>query len=264
MSIYLGNDPQEVAAAVASVLDQTKPPAQVVIVQDGPVRPALAACVTGLESRYPSMITVVRLPENVGHGDALQAGLNCCRFELVARMDGDDLSVRDRFEHQLCFLETNADVAAVGGWVVEFESDPELAGKMRKTPCGRQHLKRYARHRNPMNHPTVMFRKSVILRCGGYATLPDYEDYHLWMRLLSQGVILDNLPEVLVKMRTGKSFYGRRGGLNYLRREWRILIQFHRMGAISFPQLVFNLCARSVRLLPRAARERIYNRMLRD
>ena len=104
MSVYQKENPEYLRAAVESVLGQTVPPEEVVLVCDGPLTEALDGVIAEY-ARQEIAFRVVRLPENGGLGKALNEGLKYCSCEWIARMDTDDLSTPDRCEKQLKFLE---------------------------------------------------------------------------------------------------------------------------------------------------------------
>ncbi len=90
-----------------------------------------------------------------------------------------------------------------------------------------------ARWRAPVNHPTVMMRRSHVLAVGGYSGFVGIEDYFLWGKLLAAGRSLDNLPDVLVKMRAGAALGRRRGGWRYLRVEAALFRRFVQIGFLT-------------------------------
>ena len=108
-----------------------------------------------------------------------------------------------------------------------------------------------------------MFRKETVLSAGNYRS-GQLEDYDLWVRILLAGGTIANIPEVLVKMRSGEDLYGRRGGVNYLFEEIKLFRRFWSWGFISLLTLVMALCIRiPVRLAPTSLRKRLYERRLR-
>jgi glycosyltransferase involved in cell wall biosynthesis len=85
-------------------------------------------------SERSDAFTIVRLKENQGLGPTLNAGLPCCKCELIARMDSDDLSLPDRCERQLTCFVRHPEFDIVSVFVTEFSSDPHVAGKTRTVP----------------------------------------------------------------------------------------------------------------------------------
>ena len=100
LSVYKKEHPTYLKQSLDSLFAQTLPPDEIVLVKDGPLTPELEAVVTEYQSRYP-MLKVVPLPQNQGLGKALNEGLKHCSYELVARMDTDDIAKPERFERQM-------------------------------------------------------------------------------------------------------------------------------------------------------------------
>ncbi|WP_255170878.1 glycosyltransferase [Natrononativus amylolyticus] len=263
--MYAGDHPPHVDAALESVFRQTYEPAELVVVKDGPLDGALDRVIETWADEYPTVVTVLALEENRGLGTALQVGLEYCSYDLVARMDADDVAVPERLEKQVEFMLENPTVDVVGGYVAEFETNPERTNRVRTVPSSPHSVARQAPYKCPINHPTVMFRKRSVLAGGGYSEMRSMQDYELWMRLLDQGYTLANLPEVLVNARAGRGLIRRRGGLEYAKTEFDLQRTFRRRGYIGVPTFLVNVLSRiPLRLLPKRIRAAIYSRFLRD
>jgi len=264
LSVYEENQPDHLRIALESVLNQTVAPAEVVVMADGPLPDELDEVIESFRRQHADTFQRVSLSENRGLGKALQVSVESCSHELVARMDADDVAVPDRFETQLEYLESNPEVDVIGGYVAEFDSDPADPDRIRKVPTGPENVREFAKVRCPTNHPTVMFRRDAVLSAGNYGSWRSMQDYELWMRMLTQGYVIDNVPTVLVNCRADSTLYRRRGGLKYIRLEVTLQRKFHRMGAISSSRFVSNLLVRvSVRAIPNQIREALYKRFLR-
>ena len=137
---------------------------------------------------------------------ALNAGLAAARADLIARMDADDRMYPTRLEKQVAYLEAHPGVALVSSHVAGFP-----AGKLRQ---GFQHyinwLNSLEAHEDicleifvesPLCHPTVVFRKQLVLDLGGYQERGWPEDYDLWLRMAAAGCRFAKLPEVLLDWR---------------------------------------------------------------
>jgi hypothetical protein len=119
---------------------------------------------------------------------------------------------------------------------------------------------RLMRLNNPLNHPTVVFRRATVLAAGGYQSLPHLEDYDLWARIWASGGVLSNLPEALVLFRSGDDMLSRRRQRGIHRAELRLQRNLRRYGLISAPRMVSNLVLRTgFRLLPRALMRHAYS-----
>src|SRR5690606_11282740 len=110
----------------------------------------------------------VALPENVGLGHALAAGLKECRYELVARMDTDDICMETRFQRQIGYMYYHRNLAICGSYITEIDPETEQELAMRRVPSSEAAVERGLPLRNPFNHMTVMFRKSAIMAVGNY------------------------------------------------------------------------------------------------
>ncbi len=265
LSTYHGDSSNQLQRSIESVFEQTIQPAEVVIIEDGPLPDELQKTLATFSSKYPQIVRRINLPENQGLGMALRRGVQECSHELVARMDTDDISVHDRFEKQLSYFELHPETDVLGGYIAEFKTDPANLTHIRSVPTSPEEVRSKARFRSPLNHPSVMFRKQAVLDAGNYADLRSMQDYELWMRMLSQGYTIANIPEVLVKCEAGKKLYGRRGGLKYARLDFMLQRQFLQMGMISTPIFLLNLCVRiPIRLVPNTIRGFVYSYILRN
>ncbi len=220
MCVYGGDNPQWFSAAVDSILNQTAKPHEVVLVVDGPVPEALDALISGFEA--DPVFRVIRLPENVGHGEARRTGLQACNYDLVALMDADDITAPNRFEKQLAAFAENPELTIVGGNITEFVDEPSNLVGQRQVFTTDTEIKRDMQKRCPMNQVTVMFRKSAADAAGGYIDWFCEEDYYLWLRLMLNGAVFANIPENLVNVRVGKEMYQRRGGWKYFKSEAKL------------------------------------------
>ena len=162
MCVYAKDNPEWFRQAVESILHQTMPPSEVVLVVDGPVPEALNRAVKSYEA-LPNF-RVIRLPFNQGHGIARQIGLEACKYDLVAFMDADDISIPNRFEKQIRMFRGDPLLSAVGGNITEFVEIPTKIVGYRIVPEESEDIARYLEKRCPLNHVTVMLRKSDVLR----------------------------------------------------------------------------------------------------
>ena len=257
VSVYDGDRPDYLRRALRSAVDdQTVRPDQVVIVRDGPVRSELAAWLEEFRSTSPVPVTLVPLERNGGLGPALNAGLAASWFDVIARMDGDDVAVPHRFEVQMPLI-ANADI--VGSGLLEFVTDTDNVIGRRIPPTDPQHIAQYARVHDPFNHPTVVYRRQAVLDAGGYGHLPLMEDYDLFARMIQAGARAANVADPLVYYRVGATAFKRRGGTGLLRSDLRLQREFRRRGFISTAEYARNVLIRGgYRLIPWRLRRAIY------
>jgi glycosyltransferase involved in cell wall biosynthesis len=255
--VYDGDRPDHLRRALRSAVDdQTVRPDQVVIVRDGPVRDELAECLDEFVRRSPVPVTLVPLPANGGLGPALDRGLAASWFDVIARMDADDVAMPHRFEVELPLIE-DADI--VGAGLLEFVEDTDHIVGQRTPPTEPGQIERYARMHDPFNHPTVVYRRRAVLAAGGYGDLPLMEDYALFARMLAGGARAVNVAEPLVFYRVGAQAYKRRGGAALLRSELRLQREFRRRGFTTTAEYVRNVLVRGgYRLIPWWCRRAVY------
>lgn len=262
MSLYDKEKPAYLQQCFESLLTQTLPADDIVLVLDGPINSGLQALITHWQAKLP--LNIIALENNVGLGSALNAGLAHCQYEWVLRMDTDDICVPTRFAQQLAFIGSHPDVSVVGGQIAEFNDDPQNSHASRQVPMTHQQIFASAKSRNPINHMTVAFKKSAVQAVGSYRHAPLFEDYDLWVRLLVAGYQFANLPDVLVYARAGEAMYERRGGIDYAKYEVDIQRAFYQQGFLTALQMLKNLAIRlPVRLLPNGLRSWVYQRLLR-
>ena len=180
---------------------------------------------------------------------ALNEGLKYCNYELVARMDTDDIAMPNRFEKQFAFMQNNPEVVVCSGLIEEWSQDYSYKISERYLPLTHQEIAKFAKYRSPISHPAVIFRKSAVLAVGGYPNIYP-EDYPLWGKMLSQGYKFANLPDLLLKMRVGNALTERRG-LEFLKGEIKIYRYLCDIGFINQFEFLFNCISRGlVRLSP--------------
>ncbi len=257
VSVYDGDRPDYLRRALRSAVDdQTVRPDQVIVVRDGPVRQELAEFLDEFSRRSPVPVTLVPLPRNSGLGPALDRGVAASWFDVIARMDADDVAMPHRFEVELPLIR-DADI--VGAGLLEFVGDTDHIVGQRVPPTDPRQIQRYARMHDPFNHPTVVYRRRAVLAAGGYGDLPLMEDYALFARMLAVGARAVNVAEPLVFYRVGAQAFKRRGGAELLRSELRLQREFRRRGFTSRAEYVRNVIVRGgYRMIPWWCRRAVY------
>lgn len=261
LSIYKKEQPNHFIQSLKSMFAQTLLPNEIILVKDGPLTPELDAIITEYQSRYP-ILKVIPLPYNQGLGNALNEGLKHCSYELVARMDTDDIAKPNRFEKQIKVFQEHPEIDICSAWIEEFEATPDNILALRKLPETHDDILKYAKHRCPINHPVVMYKKSAVLKAGGYKGFP--EDYRLWINMLMNGAKFYNIQESLLYFRFSSAMVRRRGGWKYAMADAKSQWDFYKIGFLNFPTLVYNISVRMfVRLTPNFIRALIYKKLLR-
>jgi glycosyltransferase involved in cell wall biosynthesis len=197
MSVY--NNAAFLDQAVESILGQSLSDFEFLIVDDGS-NDGSSAILDGYAAR-DSRIRIIR-QENRGLIASLNRLLSEARAPLIARMDGDDISLPERFERQVAFLDVNPDHGVVGTWSRDInERGQTHAGEFREPPTSHEALVAESDKGPLLAHPSVMMRTNVVREAGGYrAAFRHCEDYDLWLRL-SERTKLCSLPERLLLYR---------------------------------------------------------------
>jgi len=260
MSVYYKANPAHLYLALSSIIEQTVGPSQVVIVKDGRLTPELDVIINEWKKKMYDLFCIVELPVNGGLGMALKVGLEKCRYEFVARMDADDICDKQRFEKQIVHLQRNPDVDIVGGWIAEFSSSLDEDCLLRKVPEHMSEIYRLGLFRSPVNHVTVMFRRSSVMMAGGYQDCSGAEDYHLWARMLKCGCKFYNIQENLVYVRTGSDMYARRGGIQYIKNTYVLQKYFYDIGFTNLWLFVFSTIVRSLVFMFPVSIKRVFYR----
>ena len=264
MSVYKNDNADFFARALQSITDdQTLKPNEIVLVVDGPVGQNINAVIEEYSNKY-DIFKVIRLEANGGLGNALRLAVENASYELIARMDSDDVSLPTRFEEQLGVIDaTGADV--VGGFMTEFVGEENNVIGCRDVMLNNEDIKRDMKGRCAVNHVTVMYKKSAVLAAGGYIDWHYNEDYYLWIRMLLKGCTFANADKVFVNVRVGKEMYRRRGGMKYFKSEAKLQGFMLKNKLISFPRYMINVNKRLIvqLLMPNKLRGWVFKKFAR-
>ncbi|WP_298456438.1 glycosyltransferase [uncultured Prevotella sp.] len=261
MSVYIKEKPQFLKESLNSVFNQTLPPDEVILVEDGPLTDELYSTIKDFTEKHEKL-KIVPLNENHGLGYALNIGLKHCKYNLVARMDSDDICKPYRFEKEITFMHEHKDIDICSSWIDEFENDKNNVVSQRRIPETHEEIIKYAKYRCPVNHPTVVYKRDKIIQLGGYQDFP--EDYYLWIKMIMNGCKFYNIQESLLFFRFSSDLYKRRGGWKYAKDDIRAQINFYKVGFLNKREFLYNASIRStVRLIPVHIRAFIYKYMLR-
>jgi len=182
--------------AIESILNQTLQDWELVIVEDPSPRSAAEILKDYPDPRIRHFVN----PQRTSLVKQLNRALQEALAELVARHDHDDISEPERLEKQVRFMESHPEVAVLGTWLRVIDEEGRTLG-FRRYPCDHDDIVRAMRLYNSVGHPSVMFRKGIVLEAGGYENIDLVEDYELWCRLAKKGARFAALPEALVRYR---------------------------------------------------------------
>ncbi len=260
ISVYYKENPLFLEEALISIEDQTLAADEIILVKDGPLTSALDEVIIQHTKSSRTPYDIIALEKNVGLGIALDKGLHTCKYEWIARMDGDDIATSDRFERQMSYLELHPEVDVLGSWISEFSDDPQRPINFRKPPLKHDAIVAYAKYTSPVNHMSVMYRKKAVLDAGSYQPENSLEDYHLWIRMLVQGSHFANIDACLIKARTGEGMITRRHGLKYFKNELALAQTAYDLGFLTrFEQMRNGFLRALPRLMPLFVLKKLYN-----
>lgn len=254
MSVYCKDKPEYLRLSLDSMLEQTYEPGQIVLVEDGYIDKELHDVIDEYLNKYPQKITIVVLETNKGLGIALNEGLKKCKYELVARMDADDICVKER-----CMLQVNEFVKdpvldIVGGYTDEFEDNPENIISSRIVPLNQDEIVKFAKRRSPFNHPTVMYKKSSVMKVGGYGDYRRAQDYDLFTRMLNEGHCeAKNIDKALLLYRSDRDNIARRKSFKTCTNYIKMVYGFYKKNYVGITDLMFVVCSQLVLCLIPAA-----------
>ena len=214
MTVYDKENPKYFDRALQSILvDQTVLPDQFVLVYDGPINSKLNEVTEKYQRLFINEFVLLKLNKNVGQGAASKAGFERCRYELISRMDSDDISYPNRFEKELEIFFSHSNIDVVGGFITEFKtSENDIIGKRIVKEKHEEIVKDFHK-RNPINNVTVMFKKQAMIDIGGYSDERVNEDFNIYVRFLLSEKRFYNLQMPLVNVRVGDNMIERRGDI---------------------------------------------------
>ena len=269
LSVYKKENPDFLKESLESIYEnQILKPSEIVLVQDGPLTKELDEVVNHKVNMYPDIFKIVKLEKNMGLGYALNEGIKECSYELIARMDTDDIATTERFHKQITFMYENTNIDVLGGMLEEFEAFPGDLSQFRLLPESQADIFKFAKFRNPINHPTVVYKKSKVQKVGGYQTdVLFWEDYLLWVDMLNAGCEFHNLNQNVLHFRVqdGLHMIKKRRGFKYAINEIKFAKYCRKNGFFSFyDYLKYVLIKPPLRLIPSSILYFIYKKFSRN
>ena len=201
MPVY--NREKYLREAIDSILSQTFTNFEFLIVDDGSTDNSLEI----INSYSDSRIRLIRNSANLGISKSLNIGLSESLGDYVARMDSDDISLPNRLQIQVEFLNQNPDITVLGSHMNLIDRHGQKLEDLEyfSYPLSHQEIVYAMLYSNPLSQPSVIFNRLEVLRIGGYRLLKELEnvseDYDLWLRLAAQNYKFANLSDRLIKYR---------------------------------------------------------------
>ena len=163
MSVYKNDNPDFLKIALESIYEkQTRKPDEIVVVFDGPLTELLYTVLDEFAKGKESIVHYLPQKVNLGLGEALRIGSSFCSGDYILRMDSDDISVPERFEKQIAYLEAHPEVDVLGADIAEFQDSPDEEMRLRVCPERHEDIVRMGKKRNPMNHVSVCLKREAL------------------------------------------------------------------------------------------------------
>ncbi len=262
MSVYEHETPENLNSSLDSMLLQSYPPDEVVLVCDGKLTCELNIIAKSFESEFRPYFRIIRIDEHVGAAAALNEGIKACTCPYIVRMDSDDVSFPERCRRQMELFAAKPHLDMVGTFAEVYDIDKGETVGVKRMPTKHKEIKKYARRRNPFCRQALAFRREKAVEVGGYAELEECEDYEFVARMLANGAKARNIPEVLVRYRISEKDYKKRKSLRSTKNFIRVRKMIHKSGFSSFADVVIPSAMQLMLcLLPWRFTRRFYTRM---
>ena len=214
--------------ALDSLLAQTFQEFKVIMCDDGS-RDNTYEVAQSYVNKFPEKFVLIKNDKNLGLNQTLNNCLELADTEYIARMDGDDLSLPDRFEKEINFLDSNPEYAIVSGPMIYFDEN----GEFRRGKGNSEVTKKNFIKGSPFCHAPCMVRKIAYDKVEGYTVDPKLlrvEDYHLWFKMYAAGYKGYNLKEPVYAMRDDRNAKLRRTWQNRLNEKFVRSIGYKMIG----------------------------------
>ena len=258
MSLYKNDTLEYVKLATESILNQSYRDFDFYIQYDGHIQQDVDNFLSSIDD---DRINIKKRNENKGLAFSFNELLEVVmplNYEFIARMDADDISMPDRFEKQMAYMEDHPETECLGTWAIEIKSDGSeyYRKQMPETHdgCWKQFM-----IRDCMIHPTVMFRRSYIEKAGLYS-LDTYfgEDTMMWANGFANGCRFANLPEYLFKFRLNDDFFNRRRGWKHAKGILLLRWKVNKMLHYPMKAYLYAIAYAGAKLMPTKILNRIY------
>ena len=240
-------DINHLGLCIESIINQSIKPKIIHLIQDGKISSLLKEKIDYYIDKYPDLFLLLELPKK-GLPYALNQSIKITKTMYYARMDADDIAISDRFEIQVKYLEENLDIDILGSWAYEFDENyHDKSLYVNETPNNYEKIKEYVHYRNPLIHPSIIFRMSVFNKLGYYnEKMITDQDLELWGRALSYDIGITNIQKPLIFLRIQNRLL-RRSKLSAIKRQISIRYSFK---TLSIKLNVLKLMSIILRFMP--------------
>jgi glycosyltransferase involved in cell wall biosynthesis len=206
--VYIGNNLAEVEKCMDSLFGQTYTDFKILLLFDGQLTNDVESYLDSLEQNN-EFINSIKIEKNIGLARAINCGIQNTESDFIVRVDADTISKPNRLKHQIKYLMENKSIDVLGTIIEELRDNGEKY--YQKMPLDHDECLYEFKFRNPICHPTAIFRRSFFDKAGLYPT--NYykdEDSALWLNGFMNSCIFANLEEALVQSRLDNELLDRR------------------------------------------------------
>lgn len=198
MSTYK-EDERLLRESIESILNQTYRDFEYIIILDYPDNDVHKSVIEEYALKDDRIHFYIN-EKNMGLTDSLNRGLSLCHGEYIARMDADDISLPNRLERQMKYLEKNH-YDLIGGITEMINENGSLLYSIKSVPTDPKKINKALRYSQCIAHPTWLGKKEVFEKNAGYRHMPLCEDYDFTLRAVLNGFVISNLNEAVLKYR---------------------------------------------------------------
>lgn len=256
-SVYKNDNPFFLEESLASLYENTVKPTEIIIVKDGFLTDKLESVITRWQQKLP--IKVVGYNDNLGLAHALNYGLKFVGTDLIARMDSDDICLKNRFEEQLKFFEEHPEAEVVGAGIIEFyfgKNDNEFQ-KKKIYPYASNATTKTLFKGTPIAHPTLMIKTELLKAFQYLENTSMNEDIELWFRLIKSGHTIYTIQKPLLNFRITDGTFKRRSiskAINEFKIYWSNLLHLFGFNIL----LIYPILRLIIRFLPYSITKKLY------
>lgn len=203
---------EDLRKSIESILKQDFGVFEFIIILDDPDNVELEKIIQSYEVK-DNRIVFLKNSKNLGLIATLNKGISVAKFNIIARMDADDISLPNRLKREYELLKRNPECSLVSTNKIDIDENGKVIKNNSRLPCNLNIIKKVMLCENVIFHPTVMFRKKDFLELGGYRNIFSAEDYDLWLRFLSSGKKIMIINEYLLKYRIRSESISRKNAM---------------------------------------------------
>ena len=241
--------------SIKSILSNSLKPTEIIIIVDGKIDLTKKSFLKFLSKKHK--IFKVYYKKKIGLTKALNFGLNICENELIFRADADDFNKHNRFKIQLNYMKKYK-LDVLGSQISEKYKSKKIIKRIIIKPNFVNYILR-----NPINHMTVLYKKSKILKIGGYPDIPYKEDYALWLKCYFSGLKIKNIKRPLVDCEIDESFFQRRSNIKSILSEISLFIYSFKINPALLIMLIPILLRCIILIMPRQFFKLFFLKILR-